>query len=78
MNSQLQTFARQYIKDGLAKLDEGNHHTFKLMYARNGGRRSVADAVAMPINDVVDKIPEEKLDWAMQQVDRSIAKKGHS
>ena len=71
MNDTLQTFARQQIKDGLAQLSERHHRTFKLMYARNGGRRSVEDAVAMPINDVVDSVPADQLDWAMQQVERS-------
>lgn len=30
-----------------------------------------------PINDVVDKMPEDKLDWAMQQVQRTINKGNH-
>lgn len=46
--------------------------TFKLMYGRNNGRRSVEDTVAMPIADVVSEIPDGRLDWAMQQVSRSI------
>lgn len=74
MNKKLQDFARAELKDGLAKLPEENNRTFKLMYARDNGKRSVADAVAMPINDVVDCMPPEQLDWAMQQVQSSLDK----
>lgn len=74
MNTQLQNFARATLKDWLAKLPESNHDVFKLMYARNGGKRSVEDAKAMPINEVVDEMPADKLDWAMQQVERTLKK----
>ena len=72
MNNQLQQFARNTIKSGMAKLPEHMQDTFKLMYGRNGGRRNVDDAKAMPINEVVDEIPADRLDWAMQQVERSL------
>lgn len=74
MNKQLQDFARAELKTGLAELPEENHRTFKLMYARDNGKRSVVDAVAIPINDVVDLMPPEQLDWAMQQVKASLDK----
>ena len=74
MNKQLQDFARAELKTGLAELPEENHRTFKLMYARDNGKRSVVDAVAMQINDVVDLMPPEQLDWAMQQVKASLDK----
>ena len=74
MNKQLQDFARGELKNGLAKLPEDNHRVFKLMYARDNGKRSVADALAMPINGVVDLMQPEQLDWAMQQVQSSLDK----
>ena len=74
MNKQLQDFARAELKTGLAELPEENRRTFKRMYARDNGKRSVADAVAMQINDVVDLMPPEQLDWAMQQVKASLDK----
>lgn len=74
MNEQLQQYARQSLKDGLEQLPEAWQRRFKLIYARDGGRRSVEDAEAMPINDVVDTMPDDKLDWAMQQVQNSIDK----
>jgi hypothetical protein len=64
MNKNVQDFARNYIKDGLKKLSERCTVIFKKMYA-NGN-------MALDIEHVVDKMPEDKLDWAMQQVNRSI------
>ena len=72
MNDQLQQFARRNLKEGLAQLPHGWQDTFRLMYARDNGRRSVVDALAMPIDEVVDLVPEDKLDWAMQQLDNSL------
>jgi hypothetical protein len=75
MNETLQAFARQTLKDGLAQLGDGEHRLFKLMYGRNGGKRSVEDALAMPIDAVVDEVRPEQLDWAMRQVDGSLYQK---
>ena len=61
MNEQLQRFARQTLKDGLSHLPEQWRDTFRLMYGKKG----------MSIDDVVDKMPSEKLDWAMTQVENS-------
>ena len=66
MNNELQVFARQQLKDGLSKLPESNHMIFKLMYSPNN--------LDIDINEVVDIMPEDKLDWAMQQVQRTINK----
>jgi hypothetical protein len=72
MNQQLRDFARSTLKAGLAQLPAMNLRVFALMYGRKNGKRSVDDAAAMSINDVVDEIPEDKLDWAMQQVERTL------
>ena len=74
MNDALQQFARQTIKDGLDKLPNDWIDFFKLMYGRDNGKRSVEDTKAMNINEVVDKMDADKLDWAMQQVANSIKK----
>ena len=66
MNDQLQTFARQQLKEGISELPEGHHRIFKRMYSHKN--------LDKPINDVIDDMPEDKLDWAMQQVQRSIDK----
>lgn len=74
LHHKLVTLARQMLKDGLAKCDPKQHELFKLMYARNGGKRSVDDAKAMDINAVVDEMPEDKLSWALTQVERTVDK----
>ncbi len=66
MNEQLQHFARQSIITGLSQLQEKHRVVFRKMYA--GGKLDV------PIVDVVIGIPDEKLDWAMEQVKRTIDK----
>jgi hypothetical protein len=66
MNEQLQRFAREELKRGLAQLPEGWQNTFKRMYAH--GKPD------MGINEVIDAMPANKLDWAMQQVESSLKK----
>ncbi len=74
MNDTLQKFARNYLKEGLSQLTPENHRIFKLMYGRNNNKRSVTDAEIMLIDKVIDEIPPEKLDWAMEQIRRSVEK----
>lgn len=66
MNNQIQEFARNTIKDGLAKCTDGQQRLFKCMYA-NGN-------LGLSINDIVDQMQEDKLDWAMQQVENTLKK----
>ena len=66
MNNQMQEFARTTLKNGLAQLPEGHQRMFKRMYS--------PDDLDANISDVVELMPEEKLDWAMQQVERSLSK----
>ncbi len=63
MNEQLQIFAREQLKEGLSKLTEGHIRIFKRMYSYNN--------LEADINDVIDAMPANELDWAMQQVQRS-------
>lgn len=77
MNIQLKTFARQTLKDGLAGLPERWQRKFKLIYGRKydskeNATRSIEETEQIPIKDIVDEIPEEYLDRAMQQVSNSI------
>ncbi len=64
IDSELQIFARTSLKDNLAKCTEGQQLTFKKMYSHLDLDRD--------INKVVDGMSEDKLDWAMQQVQRSV------
>jgi hypothetical protein len=66
MNDELQVFARDRIKEGLSKLPKSNVKLFKQMYS--------PDDLTVNINDVVDNMPTDRLDWAMQQVQRSLDK----
>ena len=74
MNQTIETFARQAITDGLSALPAENQRIFKLMYARNKGKRSVEDAVLLSVEETVAEIPSEKLDWALQQIENTIKK----
>ena len=66
MNEQLQEFAKSELKAGLSQCNEAQQHLFKRMYSHKN--------LGAPINDVVDNMPAEKLDRAMQQVQRTLAK----
>lgn len=66
MNDQLQQFARETLKAGLRQLPDAWQLTFKRMYSHKD--------LDKPIEAVVDAMPFEKLDWAMQQVQGSIDK----
>ena len=66
MNKQLEEFARDTLKEGLAQLPYDQQLLFKRMYSHKN--------LELPINDVVDQMEPEKLDWAMQQVRRSLEK----
>jgi hypothetical protein len=66
MNAQLQEFARNTLKEGLAQCSPDQQMVFKRMYAHG--------ALDMPINQVVDRLSESKLDWAMQQIQNTLVK----
>jgi len=64
MNKDLEEFARSRILVGLNKLPESNQMLFKRMYSHNNLDASIEDVVA--------NMEAEKLDWAMQQVSRTL------
>ena len=75
MNEQLEKFARDSLKTDLATCTEGQQMLFKRMYSpahRGKSLNQVTDD--MTINQVVEAMPIEKLDWAMQQVQRTAVK----
>jgi len=67
MNESLQKFARENLIQNLALCTEKEQLFFKRMYSH--------DNLALPIEQVVANMSEEKLDWAMQQVQRTVDKK---
>ena len=66
-NTTIINFAREEIKRGLSQCSERQQLNFKRMYA--SGR------LDLPIEEVVDKMDTEKLDWALTQVERTLFKK---
>lgn len=68
MNKILRDTAISFLKEHMNKMPEANQCLFKLMYGRNYGKRSVEDAKKLSIDDCIDGMPDDKLDWAMQQV----------
>ena len=64
MNETLQKHARQQLIDGLNQCTDGQVLLFKRMYAFKH--------LDWSIEDVVAAMPDEKLDWAMQQVERTL------
>ena len=66
MNDQLQHYARETLKENLAKCTDAQQLLFKRMYSFKN--------LKLPIADVVDNIEVKGLDWAMQQVQRTLDK----
>ena len=67
MNDQLQNYARKELKAGLALCSESQQFLFKRMYSHGN--------LDLPIDEVVDSIEVDRLDWAMEQVRRTLARK---
>lgn len=66
MNKELQLFARAKIIDGLSQLPEAHQMIFKRMYSNNN--------LEADIETVVAKMPDDKLDWAMTQIQNTLKK----
>lgn len=67
MNQKLQNFARNELKKDLAQCTKKQQHLFKQMYGFKN--------IDKDINYIVDNMQEEKLDWAMRQVERTLDKR---
>jgi len=66
MNKQLQDFARNAILKGVKQLPKDWQQLFKRLYSH--------DNLTISIDALVANMPEEKLDWAMQQIEQSLEK----
>ena len=66
MNKQLEEFARKTLKDGLSKCTAAQQNIFARMYSHEDTSKDV--------NCIVDDMETEKLDWAMQQIERTLKK----
>lgn len=67
MNQTLAKEGRVILKDLLSQLDEGNHLLFKRMYTPL--------TIDIPINDAVDKMEDNRIDWAISQCEHTLKNK---
>ena len=76
MNDTIRAFAQQALKDGLAQCTEGQQGMFKRMYSgiRDRGPEYLAQINAADITEVIDNMPDENLNRAMEQVEATLAK----
>jgi hypothetical protein len=74
---------REALKIDLSMCTDKQREMFKRMYAHwakdvaQTGVLPTEEMLAIPIEEVVDNMPEGRLDWAMQQVSRSLENNGH-
>lgn len=66
MNNRIIKFCKDYLKENISKCSERQQLIFKRMYANK--------KLDLDIDLVIDKIPDDKLSWAMEQIDNTILK----
>lgn len=66
MNKTVSDFTREQIKMGLKQLPENWQLMFKRMYSHEN--------LELDLEIIVDNMPDEKQDWALSQVENSLAK----
>ena len=71
-NKTITDFARQQIIDGLAKLPSECQVIFLRMYNHKVANSPNPEQY---IDETINNIPDEKLDWALSQVQRSLEKR---
>lgn len=65
-NKTIIEFTKNKLKDLLKECTDSQQLMFKRMYSNNN--------IDISINEVVDNMESEKLDWALTQVERTIQK----
>ena len=66
MNETLKNTAKEMLKELLAECTKPQQMMFKRMYCHKN--------LELPINDAVDQMADDKIDWAMTQVERTVEK----
>lgn len=64
-NKTIISVAKKMLKELLSECTEGQQQLFKKMYCQN---------LQMSINEAVDQMSDDKIDWAMTQVERTVEK----
>lgn len=72
--SKLEKYSRIWLEDNVNKLPYQWQNTFKLMYGRNQGKRTVNETLLLDMGVVLKEIKSKQLDWAMTQVSNSLDK----
>ncbi len=67
MNNEIQQFARNSLKRKLGLCTEAEQLFFKRLYS--------FEDLSLSMGEVVDNMPSENLDWAMEQVQRTLDEK---
>jgi len=60
----IKTLGRDILKDLLSQCTEDQQMLFKRMYSHDDLERN--------INDVVDQMPDDKINWAISQCERTV------
>lgn len=63
MNKHLQAYARHFIKERLTRCSPRQQDIFKRMYSHLN--------LDLPVDQVVDAMSADKLNWAMEQVEKT-------
>ena len=63
MNKDLELYARGRLLETAEQLPEANQRIFKLMYGRDNGKRSMADAENLPMGAIT-----ESAAWRTQRI----------
>lgn len=66
MNKTFKKLCTEALKTALKQLPENQFSVFKKMYSPRNPN--------MTVDECVDQMPDDRLDWAMTQVENSIAK----
>lgn len=66
MNESLSKMGRDYLKELLSQCTDPQQLMFKRMYAHKYQEK--------PINECVDLMDDEKIDWAISQCERAVEK----
>ena len=76
MNETLKTAATDILKGLLAQCTDEQQLIFKRMYSSENivNLKEESKWAHVPINEVVDNMDEDKLDWAITQCERTVEK----
>jgi hypothetical protein len=74
MNKSIRLFAETRILELLPLCTDKQRELFALMYGRKNGKRPIEESVLMPMSDIVSEIPDDKISWALTQIENTLNK----